>query len=900
MEGHSAVIVSPLGCVPNDSKESIRQRVWEYLEKENIAESPRPVYGRIPNFKGAFEASDRLANTPFFRKANIVKVNPDSPQQQARFRVLESNKTLLVPTPRLQTGLFNKIIPPRGGGKESLHTCATSKGVRDFSVPIELKTRLHVDLVVFGSVATSPKGFRIGKGEGYADMEYAMMVANGAADERTLVVTTVHDCQLMDLPEHLFAPNDVPVDYIVTPTRIIQCLPRSKPSGILWNMLSYEKYTSIPILKAMRVIDHEAGKDVRLADGSPIEEKEEEPVSLQSTRKDPALIIGNIPRGTRTATVKAEIRQLGVTMMKGFTLGRRSFICLFRTEQDLEDAMDRMDKMEINGYPLKVERASQRKEKKVEGTRRWREQRRPLCPTCSLLATCQDSPTEEAEEAMQKLERFVYRFRMTRVSWAHEKKTVEEKRKHLEEGRNSRRQRETSVGEGNSPHAEAGEEKSPKKQRRRKSSKGQKAKAEKSHDEDGETVPKKTPSRRRSKNAPHEEKTVGEDDDERESPPKPASVPLHAIRIRDIPEGMRVRPLKDLIRKLLNVEHFYRFRWMYFRKSAVAVMPPGVIIREDICLDGITFEGQELKMSLDDWNVRPFAIKIYEKKQQQYKERRQAKEDRAAGEVPIVQEDVVAPRADDVPAEESVTPKEEPVNQRKDASQDIVTPVKEVVNPSKEVTPKKEGSTPREESIKAVSPSKESTTPSNEAVKPVSPAKDPVTPAKEVNSPKMAAPKQEVVTSPKEVALKQAVVTPSKEVVTPVKEPVTPNNEAANIASPIKDAVSPTSAASNPVRVSASEKSETETPEKAKDVPKVPITSASPVAGVFPSPVRASSPDADLSSHEGKVSSKEASPLPQVEKITPSAASSPTEVHSKVEETTKPSPNGVIDDGTSV
>ena len=39
-------------------------------------------------------------------------------------------------------------------------------------------------------------GWRIGKGEGFADLEYAMMASMGAVDENTIIVTTVHDCQV--------------------------------------------------------------------------------------------------------------------------------------------------------------------------------------------------------------------------------------------------------------------------------------------------------------------------------------------------------------------------------------------------------------------------------------------------------------------------------------------------------------------------------------------------------------------------------------------------------------------------------------------------------------------------------------------------------------------------------
>jgi 5-formyltetrahydrofolate cyclo-ligase len=46
------------------------------------------------------------------------------------------------------------------------------------------------------SVAYSIAGFRIGKGEGYADLEFAMMMRMEAVNQNTAVVTTVHDCQV--------------------------------------------------------------------------------------------------------------------------------------------------------------------------------------------------------------------------------------------------------------------------------------------------------------------------------------------------------------------------------------------------------------------------------------------------------------------------------------------------------------------------------------------------------------------------------------------------------------------------------------------------------------------------------------------------------------------------------
>ncbi|XP_068586292.1 methenyltetrahydrofolate synthase domain-containing protein isoform X2 [Cebidichthys violaceus] len=258
---------------PGATKWDIRQKVWDYIEDNNLANFPRPVHNRIPNFKGASQACNRLVDLQEFKSSQTIKVNPDRPQQQARFVTLEAEKTLLVPTPRLRTGLFNKITPPEGASKEQLRICSSSQGVRDFSVPVDLDAKVKVDLVVVGSVAVSEKGLRIGKGEGFADMEYGMMACMGAVNESTVVVTIVHDCQVVDIPEEIIESHDLTVDYILTPTRVIKTNNQfPKPLGIFWNKLNIEKLEKIPILKKLRALEEEAGKDVTLGVAPPAAE----------------------------------------------------------------------------------------------------------------------------------------------------------------------------------------------------------------------------------------------------------------------------------------------------------------------------------------------------------------------------------------------------------------------------------------------------------------------------------------------------------------------------------------------------------------------------------------------------------------------------------------------------
>ncbi|XP_029095683.1 methenyltetrahydrofolate synthase domain-containing protein isoform X2 [Monodon monoceros] len=310
------------------SKQDIREQIWDYMEARNLADFPRPVHHRIPNFKGASRAAEHFPRLQAFKMARTIKVNPDAPQKNARFFVLNSKKTLLVPTPRLRTGLFNKITPPPGATKDILRKCATSQGVRNYSTPVGLDSRVLVDLVVVGSVAVSEKGWRIGKGEGYADLEYAMMVSMGAVSQGTPVVTIVHDCQVVDIPETLLEDHDLTVDYILTPTRVITTgCERPKPTGIVWSKISCEMMGKMPVLRSLHCREEQAGKDVTLRDKhqslpgaraalstirSPRELPSLESGSLQGDDVPSSTVyVGNLPRDARVSELKRALSARG-------------------------------------------------------------------------------------------------------------------------------------------------------------------------------------------------------------------------------------------------------------------------------------------------------------------------------------------------------------------------------------------------------------------------------------------------------------------------------------------------------------------------------------------------------------------------------------------------------------
>lgn len=192
------------------TKEEIRRKIWEYMEKNNLVSFPRPCYGRIPNFIGCEKAARKLYELEEFLKAKGVFSAPDGVLKEARRIVLKEGKSLIVALPHIEGYLEIK-------GKELADKAITIKNFRKYGK--EPKT--FIEIFIQGSVAVDLKGNRLGKGRGYGDKEYKDLKIMGLL-KKPLVVTIVHDCQVLEDFSYLAEPHDIKVDVILTPTRLIR------------------------------------------------------------------------------------------------------------------------------------------------------------------------------------------------------------------------------------------------------------------------------------------------------------------------------------------------------------------------------------------------------------------------------------------------------------------------------------------------------------------------------------------------------------------------------------------------------------------------------------------------------------------------------------------------------
>ena len=231
------------------NKEPIRERIWDDLEESGTARFPFPPHGRIPNFEGADAAADRLAERSKWQVATSIKANPDAPQLPVRRRALRDGKTVYMAVPRLRDErCFLELDPDDLADYDA---ATTVSGSAKHGRPVGPEEVGEIDLIVTGSVAVSPDGDRIGKGEGYSDLEYAILRDFGLVDGKTPVATTVHERQI--LGESIDAdPHDVAMDLVVTPERVLRPDGREKPTGIDWSLLDEERLEEIPVLRRLR------------------------------------------------------------------------------------------------------------------------------------------------------------------------------------------------------------------------------------------------------------------------------------------------------------------------------------------------------------------------------------------------------------------------------------------------------------------------------------------------------------------------------------------------------------------------------------------------------------------------------------------------------------------------
>lgn len=254
-------------------KFNIRNQVWTELRKVALPDS-RFHYNFaefIADFQGSENSTNFMFNNQFFkltkpsidlnnRFKNLVFITPDNCLESLRYQLLKNGIPFLMTTYGIRRGFY--LVDPLKIDPKMYLYASTLDGMEKLSTHMTLKDlknlNVTISLMVTGTGAINDKGIRFGKGHGYFDLEWAMLLMIGCVDlVETKCLAVVHDCQLLngiELKPEIF---DTVCDYIVTNSQILKIENAKKPTcGVLWDLLSPGMFEEIePLSELKEMVD---------------------------------------------------------------------------------------------------------------------------------------------------------------------------------------------------------------------------------------------------------------------------------------------------------------------------------------------------------------------------------------------------------------------------------------------------------------------------------------------------------------------------------------------------------------------------------------------------------------------------------------------------------------------
>lgn len=241
-----------------EQKNNVREQVWAELRKVaypdsrfhwNFAEF-------IADFKGSENAAELILNSDFFNNnnfslninsnndniKNLVFITPDNCLEYLRYQLLLKGIPYLITTYGIRRGFY--IVDPSKIPENQLWYAATLDGMEKLAKHYTLNdliiNNIKISLMITGTGAINDQGIRFGKGHGFFDLEWAILLSINVIDLlKTKCVAVVHDVQLLTgikLNPEIF---DTVCDFIVTNSKIISVESAKKPDcGVIWNLLA--------------------------------------------------------------------------------------------------------------------------------------------------------------------------------------------------------------------------------------------------------------------------------------------------------------------------------------------------------------------------------------------------------------------------------------------------------------------------------------------------------------------------------------------------------------------------------------------------------------------------------------------------------------------------------------
>jgi 5-formyltetrahydrofolate cyclo-ligase len=250
----------------------LRAQVWDAFRA--VARPDSRFHWDFSSFIADFEGSERcvgrVRSLAAWSRSPLLFITPDNSTELIRRAAMADSKPFLMTTYGIRRGFL--ALDPRDVPEAERSYAATLDGMDRYARPIdlaEIRGGEQIGLLVTGGSAVNRAGHRMGKGHGYFDLEWALLSEIGATGEFSEIVDVVHDCQLVDIAVAA-AAHDVPVDWIITPTRTIRATTQARPPGrVYWDLLRGTELAGVPPVIELAALQ---GRDL-----SPLEAQQSTP-----------------------------------------------------------------------------------------------------------------------------------------------------------------------------------------------------------------------------------------------------------------------------------------------------------------------------------------------------------------------------------------------------------------------------------------------------------------------------------------------------------------------------------------------------------------------------------------------------------------------------------------------
>lgn len=233
-------------------KDTLREKVWSRLEESGAAVGN--PWSTIPNFVGAEKAAMLLSEVPAWKKAGIVKCNPDAAQGPLRLLALQQGKKVYTPVPELVEDFPYLLLDPEvlQANNIPFEDVMYSDGAIKHGKRCKFSEMEPLDFCVVGCVAVTRAGGRTGKGAGFADIELGLFRYYGVVGKYTPIATTVHQLQVVPDDRVVMQSHDAPLDWIATPEELVATHTRyPTPGPINWKGVQPDQFEKIPFLRGL-------------------------------------------------------------------------------------------------------------------------------------------------------------------------------------------------------------------------------------------------------------------------------------------------------------------------------------------------------------------------------------------------------------------------------------------------------------------------------------------------------------------------------------------------------------------------------------------------------------------------------------------------------------------------